>query len=307
MCFLLAWMSLVWPLPGADNPLVLQIWPDGKVPDETGTIGTERSRMSPKLDRKQVEVTEPTRMITDVTKPSITIYPASKENDTGTAMLICPGGGYWDLYWQLEGEEVAVWLNSIGVTGIIVKYRVPRRPDEPQGEPARRPLQDAQRAVRLVRSRAKELAVHPEHIGIVGFSAGGHLAIATATKFEKRSYEPIDELDKISCRPDFAVLVYPGYLKAKDKDELAPGLSIPNGTPPVFLAHGGDDIISPPQHSVLMYLALKANGIPAELHIYAGTSHDFGVRRSNQPCSSWTESCANWLRQQGFLKQPSRQ
>ncbi len=294
-------MSLVWPVAAADHPLVIELWP-GKVPDETGAIGPERVRMSPQLDSKQVEVTEPTRMITDVAKPTITIYRPAQEKDTGTAILICPGGGYWNLYWQLEGEEVAAWLNSIGVTGIILKYRVPRHADEPRGEPARRPLQDAQRAVSLVRSKAKELGLHPERIGIVGFSAGGHLAIATATSFQKRSYSPVDEVDNISCRPDFAILAYPGYLKAKDKDELAPGLHVPAATPPVFLAHGGDDIISPPQHSVLMYLALKAAGVPAELHVYATAAHDFGVRPSGHPCSHWTESCANWLRHQGFLK-----
>ncbi len=295
---LLAWFSLVWPAAAAYNPLVIEIWP-GKVPDETGPVGPERSLMSPRLDRKQVEVTEPTRMITDVAKPTLTIYRPAAEKDTGTAMLICPGGGYWNLYWQLEGEEVAAWLNSIGVTGIILKYRVPRHPDEPRGEPARRPLQDAQRAVSLVRSKAKELGLHPDRIGIVGFSAGGHLAIATATNFEKRSYPPIDEVDNISCRPDFAVLVYPGYLKPKDKDELAPGLHIPATTPPVFLAHGGEDIISPPQNSVLMYLALKRAGVPAEVHVYATAAHDFGVRPSDNPCSSWTESCAKWLRHLG--------
>ena len=282
------------------EPLVVEIWP-GKVPDESGDIGPERFRMSPALDRKQVEVTEPTRMITDVTKPSLTIYRPPKEKDNGTAMLICPGGGYWNLYWQLEGEEVAAWLNSIGVTGIILKYRVPRRPDEPKGEPARRPLADAQRAVSVVRSRAGEWGINAERIGIVGFSAGGHLAIATATSFEKRTYEPVDDVDKVSCRPDFAIPVYSGYLKAADKDELAPGLRVPSGTPPVFLAHGGDDIISPPEHSVLLYLALKRAGVPAELHIYAGAAHDFGVRKSDHPCSTWTESCANWLRHQGFI------
>jgi acetyl esterase/lipase len=291
----------VWLALGADPPLVIEVWPD-KAPGESGNIGAERTRMSPKLDRKQVEVTEQTRLITDVTKPTLTIYRPPKEKDAETAILICPGGGYWDLYWQLEGEEVADWLNSIGVTGIILKYRVPRHPDEPKGEPARRPLQDAQRAVSLVRSKAKEWGVNPQRIGIVGFSAGGHLAIATATSFEKRTYAPMDDIDNISCRPDFAILVYPGYLKVKDKDELAPGLQIPAGTPPVFLAHGGADIISPPEHSVLMYLALRRAGIPAELHVYATAAHDFGVRPSEHPCSTWTESCAAWLRHQGFLK-----
>src|SRR5207302_8652457 len=188
----------------AAQPLVVELWP-GKVPDETGNIGAEKSLMSPKLDKKQVEVTEPTRMVTNVTKPTITVFRPAKEKDTGTAILICPGGGYWNLYWQLEGEEVAEWLNSIGVTGIILKYRVPRRPGEPEKAPARRPLQDAQRAVSLVRSRAGEWGIHPERIGIVGFSAGGHLAIATATSFDKRTYEPIDDVDRTSCRPDFAI------------------------------------------------------------------------------------------------------
>ena len=140
---------------------------------------------------------------------------------------------------------------------------------------------------------------------MVGFSAGGHLALATATSFENRTYALVDDIDKTSCRPDFAVLCYSGYLKAKDKDELAPGLRIPAGTTPIFLAHGGDDIISPPQHSVVTYLALKRAGVPAELHVYATAAHDFGVRPSDHPCSTWTQSCAAWLRHQGFLK-PSK-
>jgi len=305
MVSLLISMCAAWPTAGAQTPLVVDIWP-GTAPEETGNIGKEKVRMSPKLDRKQVEVTESTRLITNVTKPTLTIYRPAPDKDTGTAVLICPGGGYWDLYWQLEGEEVAVWLNSIGATGIILKYRVPRRPDEVKGEPARRPLQDAQRAVSLVRSNASRWGIHPQQIGMVGFSAGGHLAVATATSFEQRTYEPIDEVDKISCRPDFAIGVYSGYLKAKDKDQIAPGLRIPAGTPPVFLAHGGDDIISPPEHSVLMYLALKKAGVPAELHIYATAAHDFGVRPSENPCSTWTQECANWLRHQGFLKLPAQ-
>jgi acetyl esterase/lipase len=152
-----------------------------------------------------------------------------------------------------------------------------------------------------VRTRAGEWGIDAERIGMAGFSAGGHLAIKTATSFEKRVYEPVDDVDGTSCRPDFAILVYPGYLKAKDRNELAPGLTIPAGTPPVFLAHGGDDIISPPEHSVLLYLALKRAEVPAELHVYAGATHDFGVRKSDRPCSTWTEACARWLGQRGLL------
>jgi acetyl esterase/lipase len=285
---------------GADAPQVIEVWP-GIPPDETGTIGPERTRMSPALDRTQVEVTESTLLVTDVTRPTLTIFRPAREKSTGAAVLIFPGGGYWNLYWQLEGEEVAAWLNSIGVTGIILKYRVPRRPGEPEKEPARRPLQDAQRAVSLARMKATDLGIDPERIGVIGFSAGGHLAIATATGFEKRTYPPIDEVDKVSCRPNFAILAYPGYLKAKDRPELAPGLTIPAGTPPVFLAHGGEDLISSPEHSVLMYLALERAKVPAELHVYAGAAHDFGVRPSDRPCSTWTVDCARWLDHQGFL------
>lgn len=301
------WLAATWAALAAEAPLAVELWP-GAVPDETGAIGAEKTLMSPKLDRKQVEVTEPTRMVTNVSRPSITICPPPKDKDkgSGTAMLICPGGGYWNLYWQLEGEEVADWLGSLGVTGIVLKYRVPRRPDEPKGEPARRPLQDAQRAVSLVRSNAEAWGINPKRIGMIGFSAGGHLALATATSFERRTYAPVDTVDQTSCRPDFAVLCYSGYLKAKDKDELSPGLAIPAGVPPVFLVHGSDDIVSDPAHSVIAYLALKRAGVPAELHVYAMSAHDFGVRPSDHLCSTWTSACAAWLRHQGLLEPPAR-
>jgi acetyl esterase/lipase len=298
-----AWVTAPAPQGGPDKPLVVDLWP-GKPPDEAADIGPEKVVMSPKLDRKQVEVTESTRMITNVTKPTLTIYRPAKEKDTGTAILICPGGGYWNLYWELEGEEVAAWLNDLGVTGILLKYRVPRRPDEPKGEPARRPLQDAQRAVSLVRSKAKEWGIAPDRIGMVGFSAGGHLAVATATSFPKRTYDVVDAADKVSCRPDFAIGVYSGYLKMKDKQELAAGLTIPKDTPPIFLAHGGEDLISTPDHSAVFYLALQRAGVSAELHIYAKSAHDFGVRKNDHPCSAWTRDCADWLGHQGFLKKP---
>ncbi len=160
---LIATLLVPWQVIAAKEPLVVKLWP-GSVPDEASDIGEEKIVMSPELDRKQVEVTESTRMVTNVTIPTISVFRPAKETNTGTAMLICPGGGYWNLYWQLEGEEVAAWLNSLGITGVILKYRVPRRSDEPKDEPARRPLQDAQRAVRLVRSKAAKCsALPPRH------------------------------------------------------------------------------------------------------------------------------------------------
>src|SRR4051812_5916946 len=157
--------------PRVDVPRVVELWP-ATAPEEPGTIGEEKTFPS-NPNKERSETIEVTQLITNVTKPTITIFRPAKENDTGATMLICPGGGYHNLWWQLEGEEVAAWLNSIGVTGILLKYRVPRRPDDAKGEfPARRPLQDAQRAVSLVRSKAREWGIDPKRIGIVGFSAG---------------------------------------------------------------------------------------------------------------------------------------
>jgi acetyl esterase/lipase len=280
----------------ASDPVVVDLWP-GKAPQDVGIDGAESSRMyeSPILGG-------PTKLITNVTKPTLTIYRPAKEKNTGTAMLICPGGGYHNLFWELEGEEVAAWLNSLGMTGIILKYRCPRRPGDIKGEPPLGPLLDAQRAVSLVRSRAAEWGIDPNRIGMVGFSAGGHLALATATSFEKRMYEPIDAVDKVSCRPDFALLCYSGYLKAKDRDETSPGIRVPASTPPILLAHSSDDKISDPEHSVFMYLALKRAGIPAELHIFATGDHDFGVRQNEKLPSSWTQLCVKWLRSQRLFE-----
>jgi acetyl esterase/lipase len=226
-------------------------------------------------------------------------------------MIICPGGGYWDLYWELEGEEVAAWLNSVGMTGIILKYRCPRRPGEDKTEPALGPQLDAQRAVSLVRSRAAEWGLNPKRIGMVGFSAGGHLALATATNFVKRLYEPFDLIDKVSCRPDFAVMCYAGYFKAKDKDELRPAIKIPPDSPPIFLAHASDDKVSYggslSENSAIMYLALKRAGVPAELHIFATGDHDFGVRQNEKLPSSWPQLCIKWLHSHGLLQPGSSQ
>jgi acetyl esterase/lipase len=294
--FLLAWFCLALPGKAAETELVLPVWP-GKVPGDYGTIGPERVRAPSDAPTKDA------KWITNVTKPTITVFRPANGKNTGAAMVICPGGGYWNLAWDLEGEEVAAWLNSLGMTGIVLKYRVPRRPGQPEPLPAPGPLLDSQRAVSLVRSRAKEWEIDPNRIGIVGFSAGGHLAVMTATYFDKRAYEPIDDIDKVSCRPNFAVVVYPGYLVPEDKDTdvLAPYIRIPVGTPPMFLVQASDDPESGPENSVAMYLALKQAHVPAELHVYAEGGHGFGVRKSSRPCSTWPERCVAWLRNQGVL------
>jgi acetyl esterase/lipase len=301
----LALLGSCWTIPIlAEEQRVIDLWP-GKTPGDTGISGQETSRIH------QSPLVGPTRLITNVTKPTLTIYSPPKTQNTGTAMVICPGGGYWDLYWELEGEEVAAWLNAHGMTGIILKYRCPRRAGEVEREPPIGPQLDAQRAISLVRSRAAEWRIDPDKIGIVGFSAGGHLALATATGFSKRLYEPIDAVDQVSCRPDFAIACYSGYLKVRDKDEIRSDLHIPADAPPVFLAHASDDRESYggsiSENSAFMYIALKRAGIPTELHIYATGDHDFGVRQNDKLPSSWTGLCIRWLEHQGLLTSPDHE
>src|SRR5262245_39142303 len=225
----------------AQEPLVVNLWP-GKAADDAGIKGDEHFRelivngVPYKVDGK------PTKWLTNVTKPTISVYRPAKDKDTGAAMLICPGGGYHNLGWDVEGTEIAEWLNSIGVTGIILKYRCPRRPGDVKGVPPIGPLKDAQRAVSLVRANAKDWGIDPKRIGMVGFSAGGHLVGATCTNFEKRAYEGMDDIDKISCRPDFGIMLYSGYFKVDGG--LSPTVKTPKGTPPMFFVHATDDTIS---------------------------------------------------------------
>ena len=295
-------LLMVRSLEGAQEPLVLPVWP-GAVPGDYGTIGPERVRAPSEAPTKNA------KWITNVTKPTLTIFRPAKDKNTGTAILICPGGGYWNLAWDLEGEEVAAWLNTIGVTGIVLKYRVPRRPDQPERLPAPGPLLDAQRAISLVRSRAAEWGIDSNRIGIIGFSAGGHLAVTSATQFDPRGYELIDEIDKVSCRPDFAGAIYPGYFIEQqpagveiNKDTLAPYMRIPKETPPIFLVHASDDPVAGAENSVVMCLALKRANVPTELHVYAQGGHGFGVRQSALPCSAWTDRFVDWLQSQGMLR-----
>lgn len=281
----------------AVETIVVNVWP-AETPADIGIPGDEMSRIY------QSAIVGPTKLVTNVTKPTLTIYPPPIESNTGTAVVICPGGGYWDLFWEIEGEEVAAWLNSIGVTGIILKYRVPRRPGETRTDPPVGPQLDAQRAMRIVRSRAAGWKIDPNRIGIIGFSAGGHLALATATGFAQRTYPRIDAIDDVSCRPDFAILCYSGFLKAREKDEVWPGLQISPNTPPVLLTHASDDKISSSEQSAIMYLALLRAGVPAELHIFNSGNHDFGVRQNGNLPASWTELAVKWLRSLNLLKAP---
>ncbi|HLJ97757.1 MAG TPA: alpha/beta hydrolase [Gemmataceae bacterium] len=270
----------------AEQPLVLDLWP-GKVPGETTASGEEK--LTGEKGRRQ---------LTNVSKPTLTVYRPDKDKNTGVAVIIAPGGGYRFLAWDHEGEDVAAWLNSLGVTGVLLKYRVPRRPDHPAG-----PLQDAQRALSLVRSKAKEWGMDPKRIGMLGFSAGGHLTALTATNFDKRAYDPSDDADQVSCRPDFAVIIYPGGVVDRSREKLDPAIRVSKETPPTFLAQSNDDQVGP-QNSAVLYLALKKAQVPAELHIFATGGHGYGMRPSKNPCSEWPKRCEEWLRVEKIL-QPS--
>lgn len=278
---------------GAEKPPVINVWP-GNPPGETKDI-PEEGVLPDRPGQRKVQ------RITNVSKPTLTIYRPAKEKDTGAAVLICPGGGYHILAWDLEGVEVAKWLNSIGVTGVVLKYRVPRRPGQARDKPPVGPLQDAQRALSLTRSNAKKWGIDKNRLGILGFSAGGHLSASTSTNYDKRSYEPIDVVDKESCRPDFTVLIYPAYLAQKNTIELKPDIRVTPKTPPMFLVHAANDRLSP-KNSIALFLALKDANVPSELHVYTKGGHGFGLRPSDDPVSTWPARCAAWLKSQGFLK-----
>jgi acetyl esterase/lipase len=233
----------------------------------------------------------------DTTKPGDALVAGQPGTNTSRpTVMVCPGGGYQILAMDLEGTEVCHWLNSIGVNAVLLKYRVPPRHD------ARRylaPLQDAQRALSLVRFHAAEWGIDPKHLGIMGFSAGGNLAALASTRFSERSYPSADEADHESCRPDFAMLIYPAYLVSKTGPQLAPELTVTSNTPPAFLVQTEDDPIHV-ENSLYYYLALKRAGVPAEMHLFACGGHGYGLRESRKPVTVWPKLAEHWLRQSVF-------
>lgn len=265
---------------------VLDVWP-GKAPSESGNIGEET--LKPMDPAKKYAG----RNIVNVTRPTLSVYRPIGKN-TGVAIVIAPGGGYGQLAFDKEGIEVAEWAAARGITGIVLKYRVPRRPDTPATEPPIQPLQDAQRAMAIVRSHATEWDVNPKKIGFLGFSAGGHLTANLATHFDKRAYDPIDALDDVNCRPDFAVAIYPGGIVDKETKQMRPDLVVTADTPPMFFAHAGDDKVAA-ENSIEMYLAQRRAGLPADLHVYATGGHGYGMRETSQAGAAWPQALERWL------------
>jgi len=265
----------------AEEPKDVLLWP-GDAPGEVeGEVGEE------------TEEVKGVKRVRNVTKPSITFFWADQQKANGTTVIVCPGGAYQILAIEHEGEDVCKWLNSLGIHAALLKYRVPRRKNR---EPHAAPLQDAQRAMRLVRQAGKSWEVPLTKLGIIGFSAGGNLALRTATSFEKPTYEPIDPADQLSCRPDFALLLYPAYLTLKDdRTVLDPSIEMTSNCPPMFFAHTGDDHI-PAEGSVLAYLALEHAGVEgSEIHIFPYGGHGYGLRQSRYSVSQWPNLASTWL------------
>lgn len=271
--------------------LAIHLWPNG-APGERGDMGPEKDTTTAK---DGLVGGRPLIRLGNVTAPEITLYRPPKEKDTGAAVIVFPGGGYSILAMDLEGTEVCEWFQSIGVTGVLLKYRVPARAGQPKWTA---PLQDAQRAIGMVRYHAAEWGIDPKRIGVLGFSAGGHLAAAASTNFETRTYPAVDDADKVNSRPDFALLIYPAYLMQGER--VSTELKITGNTPPTFLVQTEDDGVHV-ENSLGYYAALKQAKVPAEMHLYASGGHGYGLRSTSKTVTTWPARAEEWLRSTGVL------
>jgi len=280
----------------ADAPPEIPLWP-GQAPGEKGGLGEERDMTKP---GEGLVAGKTVIRLGNVSRPTITIHRPPAGKDTGAAVLVCPGGAYSILALDLEGTEVCDWLNSIGVTGVLLKYRVPKRSGLEKHTAA---LQDAQRALGLVRHRASEWGIDPARIGVLGFSAGAHLSAALCSSASQRTYPTVDDADKVSCRPDFTVLIYPAYLALKDDDnKIASDVAVTTNTPPTFIAMTEDDPVRV-ENALFYALALKQAKVPVELHVYPTGGHGYGLRRTKNAVTTWPDRVGDWLRGRGVVKQ----
>lgn len=288
-----ACLCRVSPLTCAAEATVIQIWP-GDLP--AGAVQLDQDQIT----RLKAEETE--ERIKYVDRATLSVYPAPSETANGCGVVICPGGGYNQLAWLKEGVEVAEWFNSIGVTAFVLKYRVPRRiPDRIHWEP----MQDVQRAIRVVRHNAKKWRIDPDRIGVLGFSAGGHLTVMSGVQYRTKCYERIDDADDLSCRPDFICPIYVAYLGDGYSDrvaELGELVTVDEQTPPTFMAVTWDDAMRGAQ-SALLFARLREFGVPAELHAYTRGGHGYGMRPSEHPVANWNRQLHAWLQASGFLNE----
>jgi acetyl esterase/lipase len=284
--------------PPAPGHTTLNIWPHA-APGSQPNPAPEGDTTTAK---ENLVAGKPLVRLGNVSTPTLTLYTPSGKN-TGAAVVVFPGGSYRILAIDLEGTEVCDWLNSIGITCVLLKYRVPDTGPYPKSAAA---LQDAQRTLGIVRSHAAEWHIDPKRIGVLGFSAGAHLAAALSTHFEKRLYDAIDAADQVSCRPDFAVIVYPGYLAIAEQNFASNADIHPTEkTPPSIIVQTEDDPVHV-ENSTVYFLALKNAKVPAELHLYAQGGHGYGLRRTELPVTAWPQLVETWLRTIQVLPPTSR-
>ena len=286
----------VWqPSPGHTQA---PIWP-GTVPDAQPVPGPEAVLSS----TDWVVAGKPFVFVVNVSQPTMTVY-SPKGTNTGVAVVVFPGGGYNALAMDLEGTEICDWLTSRGITAVLLKYRVPTTPKVGPYSESPQALEDAQRTLGLVRFHAAKWHINARKIGVIGFSAGGHMVAATSTHFDRRLYPTVDAADQESCRPDFAIALYPGHLWRDGRDfELNPNVLVTTNTPTTFLLHAEDDPVDDVRHSLVYYVALKKAGVPVEMHLYAQGGHAFALRSTRLPISGWSRLLETWLGTMGILSQ----
>jgi len=286
-----AWGAVWEPSGGLAQ---IPIWP-GAAPDAVAAPGPENCVPTAKLVAGR-----PAMVVNNVTEPTMTVYPPQGTN-TGAAVVVFPGGGYKGLAIDLEGTEVCDWLTSKGITAVLLKYRVPTVQSDGYRE-SPQALQDAQRTMGLVRYNASQWGIDPRKIGAIGFSAGGHLAAAISTRYDKRLYRPIDAADRESCRPDFAIAMYPGHLWYPGKNlVLNPNLPVTGKTPPTLIIQATDDPVDSVNNALVYYVALKNTGVPVAMHLFAEGGHAFGLRRTGHAIANWPKLAETWLAEMGMI------
>ena len=287
-----------WQPAGGHTQIVL--WPDGP-PDPRPGVGVEALHYAVNRDTRQKKLVggKPYMYIENVTQPTLTIYPARNKSGKTPAVIVYPGGGFNVLAIDIEGTEICDWLTSKGIACALLKYRVPCEHQGPYRECASAHA-DAQRAMSIVRSRAAEWRIDPNKIGVIGFSAGAHMAIMASTRFD-RLYPAVDDADKTSSRPDFALVLYPGRVARRTTSAVNPDIQVTDRTSPTFLVHSYDDPMNPVDHSLVYAAALRQAGVPSEIHIFANGGHAFGLRRVASTATAWAPLAEAWLKAIGVI------
>ena len=277
---------------------IIALWPGSR-----GTGASAQKERDTTTDKDHLVADKRVTRLTDVTNPTIAVYRAPEQTTSGAAVIVFPGGGYTHLAYDLEGTEVCQWLNSVGVTCVLLKYRVPNAGPYPKRS---EDLADAQRAIRFTRQHAAEWKIDTKRVGVLGFSAGGHLAAVLSNHSEEPAYTSADSADQLNARPDFAIMIYPGGLvHPPDLAKLDAAVTPSAAAPPTFLVQAEDDPVHV-ENTIDYYQALKNAKVPAEMHVFAQGGHGYGLRPTPLPITHWPRLAAEWLQTIGVLRTPQQ-